>query len=120
MSRILIIDDTPETAELLSFALRDRGHEVFAAGYTTSINDLLRQQRADALVLNLTTWDMSESLFDSVREDPGYGDLPVVIVSDTPEKAEAQLRLRQAHRVLLVPKPFTGGQVAQALAQLLE
>jgi len=117
MSRILLIDDTPETAELLSFALRDRGYEVVADGYTTSLNELLREQRADALILNLTTWDMSEWLFDSVRGD---SQLPVVIVTDTPEKAEPRLRERKAQRVLLVPKPFTGGQVAQALAQLLE
>ena len=120
MPRILIIDDTPETAELLTFALRDRGHEVFATGYTTSVNELLREQPADALVLNLSTWDMTESLFDSVRAEPDHAELAIVIVSDTPEKAEAQLRARNARRVLLVPKPFTGGQVAQALAQLVE
>jgi DNA-binding response OmpR family regulator len=118
--RILLIDDTPETAELLGFALRDRGYEVFAEGYTTALNDLLREQHADALVLNLTTWDMSESLFDSLRDDAGHGKLPVVIISDTLEKAQSKLRERKAQRVLLVPKPFSGGQVAQALAQLLE
>ena len=41
LSRILLIDDTPEIAELLTFALRDAGHEVFASGYTASVNDLL-------------------------------------------------------------------------------
>ena len=120
MPRILLIDDTPETAELLSFALRDRGYDVVAESYTTSLNELLRQQRADALVLNLTTWDMSEWLFDSLRDDAGHAALPVVIISDTPEQAQSKLRERKARRVLLVPKPFTGGQVAQALAQLLE
>ena len=119
MPRILLIDDTPETAELLTFALRDRGYEVFVDGYTTSVTALLREQRADALVLNLSTWDMSESLFDLLRGDPDYAEFPVVIVSDTPEKAEAQLRSRRARSVLLVAKPFTGGQVAQALAELL-
>jgi DNA-binding response OmpR family regulator len=120
LARILLIDDTPETAELLTFAMRDRGYEVFADGYTTSLNDLLREQRVDALVLNLSTWDMSESVFDSVRADPEHAELPVVIISDTPEKAEAKLRERKARRVLLVLKPFTAGQVAQALSQLLE
>lgn len=120
MPRILIIDDTPETAELLTFALRDRGHEVFATGYTTAVNELLREQHSDALVLHCSAWDMTESLFDSLRAEPDHAELAVVIVSDTPEKAEAQLRTRHARRVLLVAKPFTGGQVAQALAQLLE
>jgi two-component system, OmpR family, phosphate regulon response regulator PhoB len=120
LARILIIDDTPEIAELLTFALRDRGHEVLMTGYTTSVNELLRDQRADALVLDCSGWDMSESVFDSVRADPEHAELPVVIISDTPEKAEAKLHERKARRVLLVRKPFTAGQVAQALSQLLE
>jgi DNA-binding response OmpR family regulator len=120
LPRILIVDDTPETAELLTFALRDRGHEVFATGYTTSVNELLRGQHPEALVLHCSAWDMTESLFDSVRAESDHAELAVIIVSDTPEKAEAQLRARNARRVLLVAKPFTGGQVAQAITQLLE
>ena len=120
MRRILLIDDTPEIAELLTFALRDRGYEVFAAGYTVTVNELILEQRADALVLDCTTFDMSESLFDAVRDDPNHVALPVVIISDTPEEADASLRSRKAQRVLLVPKPFTGAQVASALNDLLE
>ena len=120
MRRILLIDDTPEIAELLTFALRDRGYAVFASGYTTTVNDLVAEQQADALVLDCTAYDMSEALFDAVRHHPDHGELPVVIISDTPEIADASLRSRKAQRVLLVPKPFTGAQVAKALDQLLE
>jgi len=119
LRRILLIDDTPEIAELLTFALRDRGYEVFASGYTVTVNELVLEQHADALVLDCTAFDMSESLFDSVRHHPNHAELPVVIISDTPEDADASLRSRSARRVLLVPKPFTGGQVANALDQLL-
>jgi CheY-like chemotaxis protein len=62
---------------------------------------------------------MSESLFDSLRDDPTHAELPIVIVTDTPEAAEASLRARNARRVLVVRKPFTGAQVAMALDQLL-
>ena len=120
MSRILLIDDTPEIAELLSFALRDSGYEVFATGYTDTVNDLVREQSADALVLDCSVFDMSESLFDIVRDHPNHAELPVVIISDTPEQADASLRSRQARKVSLIPKPFTGAQVARALAGLLE
>ncbi|MFZ1053789.1 MAG: response regulator [Candidatus Sulfotelmatobacter sp.] len=120
MRRILLIDDTPEIAELLTFSLRDLGYEVFAAGYTTAVNDLVIEHRADAVVLDCSAFDMSESLFDSVRHHPSHAELPVVIISDTPEIAEASLRSRKARRVLLVPKPFTGAQVGRALGQLLE
>ncbi len=119
MRRILLIDDTPEIAELLTFALRDRGYDVFATGYTTTINELLQEQRADALVLDCSVYNMSESLFDTVRGDPDHAELPVIIVSDTPEEADASLRSRNAQKVLLIPKPFTGAQVARALDELL-
>jgi len=117
--RVLLIDDTPEIAELLSFALRDRGYGVVATGFTPTVNERLADERADALVLDCSVYEMSESLFDIVRGDPAYADLPIVIISDTPEKADASLRSREAEHVLLIPKPFTGGQVARALDQLL-
>jgi DNA-binding response OmpR family regulator len=119
LRRILLIDDTPEIAELLTFALRDHGYEVFATGYTPTVNDLIHEQRADALVLDCTAYDMSEAVFDSVRNHPNYAELPVVIISDTPEIADASLRSRKAQKVLLVPKPFTGSQVANAIDRLL-
>lgn len=120
MRRILLIDDTPEIAELLTFSLRDLGYEVVAEGYTAGINELVVEHHADALVLDCTAYEMSEALFDSVRHHPSHVTLPVVIISDTPEVADASLRSRSAQKVLLVPKPFTGTQVARALAQLLE
>ena len=119
MPRILLIDDTPEIAELLTFALRDRGYDVAATGYTSALNEMIVDERADAVVLNCTVYDMSESLFDALRDHPDHAGLPVVIISDTPEEADASLRSRAAQRVLLIPKPFTGSQVARALDQLL-
>ena len=119
MPRVLLIDDTPEIAELLSFALRDRGYEVAASGFTTDVNELIVDQLAAALVLDCSVYNMSESLFDMVRSDPVHADLPVVIISDTPEEADASLRARNARQVLLIPKPFTGSQIARALDQLL-
>jgi len=117
--RVLLIDDTPEIAQLLTFALRDRGYGVVATGFTPTVNERLADERADALVLDCSVYEMSESLFDIVRSDPEYANLPIVIISDTPEKADASLRSREAEHVLLIPKPFTGGQIARALDQLL-
>jgi DNA-binding response OmpR family regulator len=120
LSRVLLIDDTPEIAELLTFSLQDLGHEVFASGYTNAVNDLVIEHHADALVLDCTAFDMSEALFDAVRNHPHHAELPIVIITDTPEQAEPSLRSRKARKVLLVAKPFTGSQVGRALAQLLE
>jgi len=120
LPRVLLIDDTPEIAELLTFALRDHGHEVFAEGFTDTVNDLIRDLKADALVLDCSTLDMSEGLFEIVRNDPNHAELPIVLISDTPEKADANLGARNAQKVLLIPKPFTGSQVARAISELLK
>ena len=117
--RVLLIDDTPEIAELLTFALRDRGYDVVTSGFTAAIDDLVAEHHADAIVLDCSVFEMSEALFDTVRACAGSAALPVVIISDTPEKADASLRSRQAERVLLIPKPFSGSHVARALDQLL-
>ena len=119
LRRILLIDDTPEIAQLLTFALRDLGYEVSSSGFTTAVNDLIASQRPNAVVLDCTAYDMSESLFDAVRSFPAHTEFPIVIITDTPEEAEVSLRARQARKVLLVPKPFTASQVARALDQLL-
>jgi DNA-binding response OmpR family regulator len=117
--RILLIDDTPEIAELLTYALRDHGYDVISTGYTHAVGQLATDERADALVLDCSVYENSESLFDIVRGDPSHSTLPVVIISDTPEKADRSLQARQAEHVLLIPKPFSGAQVARALDQLL-
>ena len=119
MHRILLIDDTPEIAELLSFALRDRGYQVSVTGFMTSVNELIVDEQAAAVVIDCSIYNMSESLFDAIRGHGDHAALPVVIISDTPEEADASLRAREAQNVLLIPKPFTGSQVARALQELL-
>jgi len=119
VARILLIDDTPEIAELLSYALRDRGHEVAAQGFTPDVDDLIVTHGADALVLDCSVLDMSASLFDIVRNRPELSELPIVIISDTPEIADEALRRREARHVLLIPKPFTAAHVARALDEML-
>lgn len=103
----------------MTFALRDRGYEVTASGYRHDLEAVIGDQPVDALVLDCSVWEMSASLFDALRGQVVYADLPVVIISDTPEKVDAGLRSRRARRVLIVPKPFTGSQVAAALERLL-
>jgi len=119
MPRVLLIDDTPEIAELLTYSLRDQGYDVVTTGFDSAVSDLVAEHHPDAIVIDCSVYQMSETLFDAVRANPDLTALPIVIVSDTPEKADASLRAREAEHVLLIPKPFTGGQIARALNQLL-
>ena len=117
--RVLIVDDTPEIAELLAFALRDRGYDIATEGYDPDINDVVARHRPDAIVVNCSVYAMSESLFDVLRADDRHADVPVIIITDTPDEAIASLSERQPTHIGLVPKPFTAGQVESVLGQLL-
>jgi DNA-binding response OmpR family regulator len=97
--------------------LRERGYDPVVSGYTTSIASLVANQSVEAVVLDCSMFDMSESLLDTLREDPQHQELPVVVITDTPDEAAASLRARKARRVRLVSKPFTGSHVATALDQ---
>src|SRR5439155_22657904 len=119
MPRVLLIDDTPGIAELLTYSLRDQGYDVVTTGFDSAVSDLVAEHHPDAIGIDCSVYQMSETLFDAVRANPDLTALPIVIVSDTPEKADASLRAREAEHVLLIPKPFTGGQIARALNQLL-
>jgi DNA-binding response OmpR family regulator len=118
--RVLLVDDTPEIADLLSIALRQYGYEVVVTGYAPTINERVVRENLEAVILDCTAFDMSESLFDTLRSEERHARLPVVIVTDTPEEGVASLRARQARHVRLVPKPFKGSQVVAALDELFE
>lgn len=118
-ARIVVVDDTPEIAELLTFALRDHGFDVASTGYTDDLAGMVAREGAAAVVLDCTVLAVSESLFDRLRAAPAGRIVPVVLISDMPEQALACLQSREASHVLLVPKPFSGSQVARALTQLL-
>src|SRR5262249_36601096 len=119
MPRILLVDDTPEIAELLTYSLRDQGFDVVTTGFDPAIAEIVASEKPDAVVLDCSVYQMSETLFDALRAEPDLASLPVVIVSDTPEQADASLQRRAAEHVLLIPKPFTGTHIARAVTQLI-
>ena len=120
-ARILLIDDTPEIAELLTFALRDRGYDVVVDRLRHRHQRARRSEhQADAVVLDCSVYEMSESLFDTVRGDPRHADAAGRHRQRHTGKSRRQpARARDAEHVLLIPKPFTGAQVARALDELL-
>ena len=89
------------------------------AGYPSDINELVAQEQPQAVVIDCAAFDVSESLFDTLRDDARHAELPVVLITDTLDEAVRSLRARQARHARLVGKPFSGSQVARALQELL-
>ena len=79
---VLIVDDEPETAEMLAEMLRVSGYRtVKSFGGAASIN-LVSKERPDAVLLDMVMPDMSGlDVLRFVRHDPQLIHIPVVVVS---------------------------------------
>ena len=64
--RILLIDDTPEIAELLTFALRDRGYEVVATARRPETLSDLKAKGCETLALDVTDEASMQAAVDAV------------------------------------------------------
>ena len=86
----------------------------------TPVTELVAEQHADALVLDCSVFDMSESLFDTVRGPSGSGRAADRHRQRHSGKADASLRARQAQHVHADPEAVhRRAQIARALGELL-
>jgi len=103
--RVLVVDDEPIIRELLVQHLADEGFVAESASTIVQAHALVRQQRPDAIVLDLML--PARSGWDFLREretDPDLSGIPVLVVS-----AATQARLVEAGHLgadALLSKPF--------------
>ena len=117
--RVLVVDDDPVIRELLALELGLSGHQVEAAPDGESALERLRQDPADAVVLDvmmpgLTGW----AVLSAIRADPALARLPVVLLSarDVPDDVRHGYVLGAS---LVLSKPWDAVQLV-ALLEVLE
>jgi len=82
MPRILVVDDEPDTLDLLKCALQQEGHQVIMATSGREAIELVRRDVPDLLVLGAITPDLdSLQVCKMVREDPCLAGLPVLLLT---------------------------------------
>jgi len=81
-ARIMVVDDDPLILEFLSKLLGDWGFYTTGLSDPTQFWDVLTQTQPDVLLLDLEMPDINGLvLCQMVRQDPLYGDLPVLFVT---------------------------------------
>ena len=116
--RVLVVDDDPVIRELLALELGLSGHEVDAAPDGESALERLRQDPADAVVLDvmmpgLTGWEV----LSAIRADAALKRLPVVLLSarDVPDDVRNGYALGAS---LVLSKPWDSTQLVSLLEVL--
>ena len=116
---IVVVDDNPLMARLLTELLRDEGYRVVSLAGEDAIDRALidppRLLLLDVLMPGLDGPEMCKRL----RADPRTAAVPIIFVSALPPTALA-LRLHDCPYDALILKPFDVDDVAETVRRLLD
>ena len=121
MSRILIIEDDPDLAELMAITLRTAGHEVRLAADGAAGLRALRDSAPDLLIVDIMLPDIvGLSLCERVREHATPEQpAPAILVSSACDEADALPLARAAGADAFLAKPFSPYQMLLRVHALL-
>jgi PAS domain S-box-containing protein len=116
--RVLVVDDDPDTLEVLETVLEQEGASVTAASSAREAFERLEGERPDVLVSDLAMpGEDGYRLIEKIRQVPVASSIPAVALTAyaRPEDREAALRAGyQAH----VAKPVEPGELTHEVARL--
>jgi len=103
---ILVVDDTPTNVKLLRLILGDAGYRVLEAHSGAEALQILHRERLDAMLLDVRMPGMTGyEVCKSIREDPEFALLPVIMVTSL-SLAEERIRGIEAGATDFISKPF--------------
>lgn len=117
--RVLVLDDTEDTAETFQALLELEGAEVFVTTSGQRALELLREQRVDVVISDLSMPDMDGFQFiQAVRAQPALQGLPAIALSGLAREQDIQ-RARAAGFSDFMTKPVTLELLNERLLRLL-
>jgi DNA-binding response OmpR family regulator len=106
MSRLLIIEDDPDTAEVLRFYFTQKAYEVRAAGTGREGLESCRERLPDLVLLDLRLPDMPGlEVCQALRAGARTGHIPIIIISQVGDQA-TRLRALELGADDYLVKPF--------------
>ncbi len=116
---ILVVDDEPETTEMIAEMMRLSGYQVIKAYGGLQTLKLIVNQKPDAVVLDWMMPDLSGlDVLKSMRKDPRLADIPVILVSakTMPEDIDAGLNAGASY---YLTKPVTYKDLKQTVGNTI-
>lgn len=118
-ARIVIADDDADIRRLVAFTLRRRGHTVYEASDGAEAEALIREERPDLAILDVTMPGRSGTeVARAVAGDAELGPIPVVLLSAKGQQGEIDAGLASGASAYLV-KPFTPKRLAEQFGAVL-
>lgn len=115
--RVLVIEDDRDVATMMQVTLRRAGYDVsLEHGGDAGVEHAVREQ-PDVIVLDLRMAPVDGyEVLERLRADDRTASVPVVVASIL----EGEERARLGGASLFVKKPFAAGEIAEAVAKVLD
>ncbi len=118
MERILVVDDSPDTLELMKRILAAQGYRVFAASGVAEALDLVGTAQLDLIITDIKMPGADGfELLRHVKEN--YKDIGVLLVTGFPALEDAVKGIKIGAEEYLV-KPFTNAELLTVVSHSLE
>jgi len=116
--RIAIIEDEPDTAEMIAEMMRISGYEVVKYDSSTTALDHLNQERPTAVIMDVMMPDLSGlEVLRRIRSVAEFRTLPVIVVSALSLTTDIKEGFA-AGATLYLTKPVSYADLKQAVEQV--
>lgn len=118
--RVLVVDDDPNTVELMSSFLKHSGYQVSSAYSGGDGIALVRSEPPDAILLDLLMPEMSGfEVVAALRADPDTASIPIIVVTSKMITAEDRQRLNGDVQAILEKAEFRYEMLASEVRRAL-
>lgn len=118
--RVLIVDDEPDTVELLSFNLKNAGYEIQSAIDGSEALRKARRQAPDLIILDVMLPELDGmEVCKLLRRDPVTARTPIIMLTAKAEEVDRVLGLELGANDY-VTKPFSPREVVLRVRNILQ
>ncbi len=118
-TRVLIVEDQPDTLEMLTLSLQQRGFEILACDSATHALKVLEEEPVDVIVSDIAMPSMDGlQLIRQVRQMEGLQNLPAIALTGYASAKDVTAAV-SAGFDLHLPKPIDPGDLVNEIEELL-
>ena len=115
MAKILVVDDTPSTRELISGYLRDRGYQVIEASDGKDALAKALEHQPEIVVTDVVMPEMNGfELCRSLKKNPATENSRIVVCTSKNQHIDRLWGMKQGADIYLT-KPFTENDITDAI-----
>ncbi|HIE31194.1 MAG TPA: response regulator [Methanosarcinales archaeon] len=120
-AKIMIIDDEPDTVDLVALVLTNEGYEVIPMYDGRSALDRLEEEKPDLILLDIMMPDIDGwGVYQAIRKNEGTKGIPVVMLTAKSQSIDKMIGLHVVGVDGYITKPFGHRELIDGVKKHLE